>query len=59
MSSMTKHRVGDVVAHNDRVWRVVGREEYTDTNHRRYVLQDVFDSYELKLSRVDKMYSIV
>jgi hypothetical protein len=58
MNTYTKFINGDIVAHNDRVWRVLGREGITDTTHRRYVLQDVLDPYELKLSRVDKMFEV-
>jgi hypothetical protein len=54
----TKYTNGDIVSHNTQIWRVLGREGYTDTQHRRYVLQDVLDPYELKLSRVDKMFRV-
>lgn len=58
MERTGKYQNGNVVIHNARVWRILGREQIQTTNHRRYVLQDVLDPEALKLGRVDKLQSI-
>lgn len=59
MERTGKYQNGNVVVHNARVWRVLGREQVQSTNHRRYVLQDLLDPDMLKLSRVDKLQSVI
>ena len=58
MERRGKYKSGSVVAHNGRVWKVVGRESIQSTIHRRYVLQDVLDPLTLKVGRVDKLQAV-
>lgn len=58
MERKGKYTSGNIVVHNARVWRVLGREGIQATGHRRYVLQDLLDPEYLKLGRVDKLQDV-